>query len=1113
MKKACVEFISSVCRRIGMMLAVGGGIFALTMVNLSGFAQSKDPAVANGTVVDQNGKPMAGVAIIVKGTNIGTTTDASGKYELDILDNKNAILVFSMLGMKRQEIPYKNSHPMRIVMEENAESVDEVVVTGYQKIDKRQLSSSIVSIKGSDLVGGAQISLDRMLVGRLPGVAVTGMTSTPGAAPKIRIRGHSSITGNREPVWVLDGIILEEPVNISAEELNSPDYVNLIGNAIGSINPEDIERVDILKDASATAIYGIKAANGVIVVTTKKGTKGAPQVNYTTTLTVTTPPTYDKMFRMNSADRIDMSIEMQERGLEFSSSTALDVGYEGALRKLWNREITYPEFLAQVNTLRTNNTDWYGELFRTSFSHQHSISVSGGNDKSDYYFSGGYANDQSVTIGEDVDRYTAMIKLNTQLARTLKVGFKLSGSMSETERPHTSVDMYQYAYNTSRAIPLYNPDGTRSFYTGGLGYESAKLPYNILNEVDHGGYNNTNSSVALNVNLDWDIAPWIRYSTVLGLSRNINEQQTWADDQSFYVSQMRGLPYGSIIPLPEEDAKYAREQSLPYGGELISETTSNSTYTWRNSVSLFKNFGKHELSANLGHEVRSSKYDGVKSTQYGYLPDRGKKFVDIDPTQWPAYAKLIRNHPDVIRDTKDNVLSFYATATYAYDSRYIFNFNIRTDGSNKFGQDPSVRFLPIWSVSGRWNIANEKFFKPLYSVFNDLSIRGSYGIQGNVHPDQVPNLITSLGSLDAMTQEYIALLSKYPNTKLRWEKTDSYNLAVDFALFNNRIYGSFDYYYKKGKDQVIQKTLAPSTGADYVAINEGDVLNKGWDMSVSFVPVQTKDWTWHISLNTGKNYNKVLNAGEDQSITWSDFISGSLVVNGSALNSFYSYRFNKLNSEGYPTFFGTEQKDGEGNALVHSQQEAFDRVFAYSGKRDPDLTGGISTYVRFKRLTFNCLFSFSLGNKVRLNDLYESAGQSLPNPDQNMSSEFVNRWKKPGDENFTNIPVLSQEDLQIRDNDVLYRYANNMWDMYNKSDLRVVSGNYLRCRSMSLRYDFNPELLRKIYIKGASISFDAGNVFVIKSKDLQGRDPEQLELGSRTVPPQRSYSLRLSITF
>ena len=595
MKKQCVGLRSFLCRHLAWCVMLAG-ILSLTAMSLSGFAQGKAPAVAKGTVVDQSGKPIAGVAVVIKGTSIGTATDAKGKYELELFDRKNVVLVYSMLGMKKQEIPYGINTPIVVKMEEAAESVDEVVVTGYQKIDKRELSSSIVSIKGADLVGGAQMSPDRMLAGRLPGVAVSGLTPTPGAAPKIRIRGQSSITGNREPVWVLDGIILEEPVNISAEELNSPDYVNLIGNAIGSVNPEDIERVDILKDASATAIYGVKAANGVIVVTTKKGTKGAPQVKYTATLTVTSPPTYDKMFRMNPADRIDMSIEMQNRGLQFSTSTAMDVGYEGALQRLWNREIDYPEFLSQVNTLRTNNTDWYGELFRTAFSHQHSISVSGGNEKTDYYFSGGYANDRSVTIGEDVDRYTAMIKLNTQLAKNLKVGFKLAGSMSETDRPHTSIDMYEYAYNTSRAIPLYNPDGSLSFYTGGMGHKSAKLPYNIMNELEHGGYGSTNTNLSLNVNLDWDIAPWIKYSTVLGIARNQNEEDTWADDQSFYISQMRGLPYGSIVPLPDEDKDYADNYSLPYGGELINRNTSNNSYTWRNSLALFKNFGKHSIT-------------------------------------------------------------------------------------------------------------------------------------------------------------------------------------------------------------------------------------------------------------------------------------------------------------------------------------------------------------------------------------------------------------------------------------------------------------------------------------------------------------------------------------
>ena len=253
---------------------------------------------------------------------------------------KELKMVFSFIGMKQREMTWKGKS-LTVVLEDDLQRIDEVVVTGYQEIDRRKLASSILSVKGDDLKGGEYLSVDKMLQGRLPGVAVINMSSTPGAAPKIRIRGSSSITGNREPVWVVDGIILEESVNISTEELNSPDKVNLIGNAISSLNPEDIDRVDILKDASATAIYGVKAANGVIVVTTKHGKNQKPSINYTTTLGITAPPTYDKMFRMNSADRVDMSIEMQERGLSFGSYKPSDIGYEGALQHLWNKDINY----------------------------------------------------------------------------------------------------------------------------------------------------------------------------------------------------------------------------------------------------------------------------------------------------------------------------------------------------------------------------------------------------------------------------------------------------------------------------------------------------------------------------------------------------------------------------------------------------------------------------------------------------------------------------------------------------------------------------------------------------------------------------------------------------
>ena len=388
------EVLNKVLANTGYSYEIEGNIVTIV------YQQPKENVrTATGVVVDEGGLPLPGAYIKLSKTEHSTITDNEGKFSINLFHQKEPVLIVSYLGMIVQEVKVAGTKPMTIVMKSDVKSIDEVVVTGYQEIDRRKLASSISSIKGADLIGGEYLSIDKMLQGRLPGVAVMNMSSTPGAAPKIRIRGSSSITGNREPVWVVDGIILEEPVNISTEELNSPDKINLIGNAIGSVNPEDIERVDILKDASATAIYGIKAANGVIVVTTKQGKSQKPSISYTATLGITAPPTYDKMFRMNSADRIDMSIEMQERGLSFGSYKPSDIGYEGALQHLWNKDITYQEFLNQVKTLKGLNTDWYDLLFRTAFTHQHSVSITGGNDRSNYYMSMGYANNNSVTIG------------------------------------------------------------------------------------------------------------------------------------------------------------------------------------------------------------------------------------------------------------------------------------------------------------------------------------------------------------------------------------------------------------------------------------------------------------------------------------------------------------------------------------------------------------------------------------------------------------------------------------------------------------------------------------------------------------------------------------------
>ena len=410
---------------------------------------------------------------------------------------------------------------------------------------------------------------------------------------------------------------------------------------------------------------------------------------------------------------------------------------------------------------------------------------------------------------------------------------------------------------------------------------------------------------------------------------------------------------------------------------------------------------------------------------------------------------------------------------------------------------------------------------PLENVLSNLDVRGSYGIQAQVTDAHNPNLIISLGSLHANSEQYAATVSSLPNLDLKWEKTNSFNLGVDFDLFKGVLYGSFDYYHRKSKDQLMTVEIESTNGGKVVMINGGNLINKGWELSLAFSPIKTKDIALDLSFNTGKNYNSVSNI-VNRTETYSDYLSGSIVKNGYALNSFYSYQFDGLDSSGRPKFKGLKDYDEEGNVIISNKEEALASALKYSGKREADFSGGFSLSFRYKRMMLSSRFSLSLGNKIRLNDLYDGDSFKLPYPAQNMSSEFVDRWQKPGDEEHTNIPALSDEFLTIAgmnpDNkgnvmNASSTVAYSYWQMYNDSDLRVVSGNFLRCTGLSFSYSLSDHIVRKLFMKSASLSLGVTNPFVIKSKKLKGRDPEQVTLGSGTIPPQQSYSLMLNLTF
>ncbi len=1066
--------------------------------------EDKKRVQVSGTVTDSSGVSLPGVSVVCRGSGEGTVTGPDGKFKL-LLSSVVKVLRFTYMGYKPQDVKIEDNRLINIVLKQFGQKLNEVVITGYQVMEKRKLSSSIVTVRGEDLDQGSALTVDKMLQGKVSGLAVFNNTSTPGAAPKIRVRGTSSISGNREPVWVVDGIILDDPVPITAEELNNPDNINLIGNAISSINPEDIDRIDILKDASATAIYGVKAANGVIVITTKKGKRGAPSVHYSTTLSLDTPPSYDILHLMNSQERIGVSKEIYQRGLVYNMAPA-SVAYEGALYNLFQKNITQDQFASNVKGMEEMNTNWFDILFRTAFTQKHSVSISGANDKTNYYFSGGYSNSQATVKGSGVKNYNAMTKLSFQLNPKMNLELQLRGAYNDKEYLHSSVDAYEYAYNTSRAIPCYDNQGNEVFYNKTASDEGI-LTYNVKNEIENSGHTVKMQTFNFNANFNYKLYSWLTYNAVIGVNTSNTNDESWTNDKTYYIASLRGTDLADWNPFDENMKK---NSTMPFGGIYQSNNTRSLSYTVRNTLAYRKAFNeKHDISGIVGTEVRSSKYDGLYSYQGGYLPDRGKNFVKIDPDEYPQYKEWLLSNPDKITDQLSNFISYYATFTYSYDDRYSLNANVRADGSNKFGQDPKYRFLPVWSVSSRWNIHNESWFAANENI-NTLALRMSYGVQGNVSADQTPNLIVKEGTMDGTSHEYNSYLVRIPNPQLRWEKTEAYNLGLDFAFFKNRLSGTFELYKKLGSDQIIVRKVDTTTGMRSVSMNGGDLENKGWEAALNGDVIRSKNFTWSLSANIYRNTNKVTRSGLSSEYSYNDYLSGNLIQDGKAVGSFYAYQFGGLDNKGCPIILNIDEKAGMTKDQMYAQ------VFKYIGNREPDLNGGFSSDFRYRSWSLNLFFSFSLGSKVWLNNLYSSSGQKLPQPQQNMSDQFVDRWQNPGDEKYTNIPVLSDDALLIKYFGAGGRQVNigdNLWAMYNKSDLRVASGDFLRLRNVVIRHMLSKSICNKLHVKQLNLRVEGSNLFLVADRKLHGQDPEQVSFGTGTVPLTPGYTLGLDIIF
>ena len=1110
--KATDETVKSVLDRIfegtGFSYTFRDDIIMVRFEGEQAAQQVKKEMEIRGVVKDKNGDPLPGVTVLVGGTTLGTATDGKGEFLLKVPEQESVALHFSFVGMKTRELVFKKGQqPLTVVMEEDSESIEEIVVTGYQQIEKRNLTSSVVTVKTSELQTIGASSIEQMLQGVVPGLSVVNTSASPGAAPKIRIRGTATIAGNADPLWVLDGVILENSVPVTAADLNSPDVMNMFNSVIGGINPNDIESITVLKDASATAIYGTRAANGVIVVTTKKGKANSFNISYQHTSSISIRPHYDDFDLLNSKERVALAWENYEDGLSLWGGTYADgiSGLEGLLNSYALGQISKDQLNTMVNKLEEVNTDWFKILFRNAYTQTHNLSVSGGTEKTNYYISLNYNGEEGVDKASEYKNYGGMVKLNTQLFQGVNMGAIVQVDRRDREMYHSSLDLFNYAVRSSRAIPLREDNGDLHYYIGSVSGRASKI--NVLNELANSGNESTQTDAKGIVNLTVNLYKGLKYEGLFSYASSHSTARDYATEKTAYVATIRGYGYG------EGSEDNVKKSPLPYGGVYNETTYEQRSSLIRNGLT-YKGSLMDDLSIDvlLGQEFRNTNYKGLTSNIYGYFHDRGNTFYE--PALGESTGHLKRNKTTRNLVDRSNI-SYYGVISAMYDNRYVLNANIRFDGSNLFGSNPKYRYLPLWSVSGRWIISNESFLSD-NTLISNLALRASYGLRGNIVEDSSPSIIAAALPPNAVTGLFEMEIQQAPNPDLKWETTASFNAGLEIALFDNRLSLDIDYYLDESKDLIAYKGVSSVSGFSGKYVNYANVTNQGLDVALSGTILKSKDWNWTAAFNMGYVKNEVTKSkstAQTKYLVQSVYTPGE-VYEGKPVNGMFSYRFAKLDGKGMPMFY-----DKDGNVLGVDSDEIVNFPYdienlKYEGTRDPMLSGGLNTRVAYKNVSLSMLFAFGLKNVVRLPS---RAYVSAPNSDENANSSIKDRWRPGQDNTGKTIPALSSGDGLIMTADDNF-YAT---DWYNLSDATVVPGDYLRFRNLMIEYRLPLRWVNKVVIgdkklSSVTLKFQAQNLFVLADKRLKGYDPETINYTTNaygSLPLARTFTLGLNVNF
>lgn len=829
----------------------------------SAFAAEKK--VQGVVISSEDNLPLIGASVYVTAedlkkagsaqTTMGVITDVDGQFSIAIPTGITRFFC-SYVGYDVLEVklvPGKEHY--EITLHASSQMLDAVVVTGYQTVERRKLTAAVSKLDISDETIGAVKSIDQALAGQIAGLSVSPTSGAPGAPAKIRIRGTASLNGTQDPLWVLDGIPLEGTDVPEPDELN--DITNMKQSSIAGLNPADIENITILKDAAATAIYGARAANGVIVITTKKGKVGKPVINFSSRFTYTPTLSLDRLNLLNSAEKVGLEMDMIRNNYSpdnhkggvyniLSNYNELSAFQNGGWDALSS------DTQAAINRLKSVNTNWGDILFRDAFSQEYNLSLSGGTERVTYYTSFGYYKEDGNVDGVGMDRFNLVGKTSYKVNSILKVG----ASMFANRRKNTNylTDAYGmsnpvfYSRKANPYFELYDKNGNYNYDYDIQNNTDKDLGFNIFEERQ----NTSNESVVNSFSSIFDAE--LRFNDKWKLTSQFGYQLEKTSREEIADWESYAMRY--YYKLSEYSQGGETKHFLPEGGMQKSYENSNSQITWKAMGEYRDSFNDiHELEVMAGTELRKTWYETLFSAGYGF----DRKTLTTKPVIFPneSYATSFPLHQTTYKENA--YVSFYSTASYSLLNRYTVGGSIRFDGSDLFGVDKKYRYLPLYSVSALWRLSQEPFMQQAKWVDN-LVFRASYGLQGNIDKNTSPFLLGTYRSESILpgVSEDVIIINSAPNKKLRWEKTQSVNAGFDFSVLNQAINLSVDYYYRKGTDLIALRMLPLETGFTSMNVNWASMENKGVEISLSTRNITTKNFSWYTNFNFAYNGNKVL---------------------------------------------------------------------------------------------------------------------------------------------------------------------------------------------------------------------------------------------------------------